>query len=185
RLLAALPRKAWVVVTSDHGEQLTERREVPVGAPADTRHGHTLYQEQLHVPLIVWGPGVSPRRVHRPVSLLAIAPTLMKLASIEIPERVMGAPLAEIAGGESADRPILADSVRWGPGQQAVREGPHKRIRWHGGGWRLFELAGDVAGTELETAGNQERQALARRLEAQLPQVGLARLEPAPPLGFE
>src|SRR5690606_17983185 len=83
RLLDALPDDAWVVLTSDHGEELTEARRVGRHVPAGTRHGHTLHQELLRVPLVVWGPGVRPGRVSRSVSLLSVAPTLLAIAGVE------------------------------------------------------------------------------------------------------
>lgn len=52
------PGEALVIVTADHGDELFEHGGV--------LHGYTLYQEQLHVPLIVWWPGQvvpGPRRV--------------------------------------------------------------------------------------------------------------------------
>ena len=43
-------RKAYFAITSDHGEEFAER--------GSWGHGHTLYPEQLHVPLVVVGPDV-------------------------------------------------------------------------------------------------------------------------------
>ncbi len=186
RLLAAVPSHAWVVLTSDHGEQLTEKRDLPLGAPLGTRHGHTLYQELLRVPLLVWGPRVTPRRVARPVSLLDVTPTLLAVAGRPALARAAGGALPEVVGGAPPERTLLADSVRWGPEQQAVREGDYKLIRRQGQGWRLYALRdGAVEGEDVQVAGSQDLQAIARRLEAQLPQIGLAALEGPAPLGFE
>jgi len=60
RLLEALLRTGQrantiVIVTSDHGEEFWEH--------GNFEHGHTVYSELLHVPLIIGGPGLSPRRV--------------------------------------------------------------------------------------------------------------------------
>jgi len=61
-----------IIVTSDHGEAFGEH--------GDFGHGHTIYQDQLHVPLIISYPS-SPSGivVSSPVSTLDILPTLLDL----------------------------------------------------------------------------------------------------------
>ncbi|MBK7925225.1 MAG: sulfatase [Gemmatimonadetes bacterium] len=61
-----------VVVTSDHGEEFGEH-----GAYL---HGHTLFRDAVHVPLLLWAPGRVPaaRRVARPVSLRDLPATLLE-----------------------------------------------------------------------------------------------------------
>jgi arylsulfatase A-like enzyme len=68
-----------VVFTSDHGEELLERGLYG--------HGSTLHRELVRVPLVLAGPGV-PRGVRepQPVSIRALAPTIMRLARVEAPE---------------------------------------------------------------------------------------------------
>lgn len=67
----AVRPNAIVVVTSDHGEEFGER--------GSWGHAHTLYPEQLHVPLIVWGEGVARQRVQQRAGLEDLAPTLAAL----------------------------------------------------------------------------------------------------------
>jgi arylsulfatase A-like enzyme len=67
-------RPAIVVVTADHGEEFGER--------GSWGHAHTLWPEQLHVPLIVNGPGVAVQRVTERVGTEDIAPTLAALGGI-------------------------------------------------------------------------------------------------------
>lgn len=63
-----------LAVTADHGEGLTDGYR---------RHGwgkHRMnYQEQLHVPLILSGPGIPPREIPDMVSTVDIVPTLLDL----------------------------------------------------------------------------------------------------------
>ena len=70
-----LAESTLVAVTADHGEGLSD---------GYARHGwgkHRMtYQEQLHVPLIIAGPGVSPGVVSDMVSTVDIVPTLLELA---------------------------------------------------------------------------------------------------------
>jgi arylsulfatase A-like enzyme len=69
-----LLRNTLMVVTSDHGEEFLEH--------GSWEHQKTLYEEVIRVPLIVSGPGVTPRREREPVSLLDIAPTILDFLSI-------------------------------------------------------------------------------------------------------
>jgi arylsulfatase A-like enzyme len=74
-----------VVITSDHGEEFHEHGGV--------YHGSSLYEEQVHVPLIVLVPGVDPVRVPQPVESIDIAPTLLALLDVERPESMRGTDL--------------------------------------------------------------------------------------------
>lgn len=49
RLLAAVPLDTVVIVTADHGEEFGEH--------GGTKHGKTLYDEVVHVPLLIRWPG--------------------------------------------------------------------------------------------------------------------------------
>jgi arylsulfatase len=65
---ATAGRSVLWAITSDHGEELGER--------GSWGHAHTLYAEQLRVPLVVSGPGVRAARIAETVGLQDIAPTL-------------------------------------------------------------------------------------------------------------
>lgn len=66
-----------VVMTSDHGEGFGE---------ADTWSHEHLHGPQTHVPLVVFAPGfVEPGREASPVSGMDVAPTLLRLASVDLP----------------------------------------------------------------------------------------------------
>lgn len=74
-----------LVVTADHGEAL--------GAEDDGRHlhGHALFEELVHVPLVFWLPWVrGERHVTEVVSHLDLAPTLVDLAGFPPPEAFVG-----------------------------------------------------------------------------------------------
>jgi membrane-anchored protein YejM (alkaline phosphatase superfamily) len=60
-----------VVITGDHGEGLGERERY---------FGHVRYlnQQFIHVPLIIYFPGMKPKRISTPVSLVGISPTLLE-----------------------------------------------------------------------------------------------------------
>jgi arylsulfatase A-like enzyme len=74
---------AVIVVTSDHGEEFGEHGGV--------LHGGKLFDELLHVPLIISGAGVDQGIVDPAlVSLIDVAPTLLSLAGLEIPDAMEG-----------------------------------------------------------------------------------------------
>ena len=72
----AAGRPVRFVITSDHGEEFGER--------GTWGHAHTLYAEQLHVPLIVSGPGIPAGKVvDAPVGTQDIAPTIASWVGAE------------------------------------------------------------------------------------------------------
>ena len=79
RLLQALDEQGWskntyFMLHGDHGEAFGEH---------DYRyHGQHLYNDQVHVPLLLVGPGLPGRVIQQPVALVDIVPTMLDLAGI-------------------------------------------------------------------------------------------------------
>lgn len=71
---AGLWKHTVLVVVSDHGEAFYEH-----GLPT---HGTTLHEEQVRSLLMMHVPGHSPGRVDQPVSLLDVAPTLLRVLGL-------------------------------------------------------------------------------------------------------
>ena len=65
-----------IIFTSDHGEQFWEH-----GA---SLHGHTLYEEEIRIPLILYIPGISRRYEKVPVIAADMAPTIVDLAGYTV-----------------------------------------------------------------------------------------------------
>ena len=86
--------KTLFVITSDHGEAFGEH--------GSFGHDRTVYQEQLHVPLIVAYEGNLPSGVvvDTPVRSIDIAPTLLDFAGAAVPDRMEGASLRGLMTGE-------------------------------------------------------------------------------------
>jgi arylsulfatase A-like enzyme len=88
-----------VVFLSDHGEEFLDH--------GGHFHEENVYGELVNVPLAVRWPGVLPsgRVVDETVQLLDVAPTILDLAGLSVPERMQGQSL----------RPLLAASgeERW------------------------------------------------------------------------
>lgn len=103
------PGDSVVLFTSDHGEELFEH--------GGFEHGHALWEEVLHVPLMVWGPGVQPGRTADSVSVADIMPTLLDAVGIEPPPDLYGVSLWPTAteGASLKERPIVAEGILYGP----------------------------------------------------------------------
>jgi arylsulfatase A-like enzyme len=117
----ALLERTIVVLYSDHGTELGERT---AGAWGD---GHSLYQEQIHVPLLVWHPSLFGREAEVGVSLVDLAPTLLEWAGAEPLERCDGASFAQL--DSFTERPRFAGAPAAGRHRSAVALGPWKLIR--------------------------------------------------------
>jgi len=138
RLLDALgpapARGRVVVLTSDHGEERFEH--------GGFEHGHTLYQELLHVPLVVAGLGTPPT-VDTPVGLADVAATL--LARAGLPADPTGA--ADLAAPPPPERHLPAGNLlRLPPDElRGVRQGSWKLIEGRAGRVELYDLGADAA----------------------------------------
>lgn len=104
---------AVVVVISDHGEGFDPERQ-------RIHHGGRLHADVLRVPLLIRAPGVAPRSVAMPVSLVDLFPTLLALAGGPAPPGLDGVSLVPALRGEpiDADRPLLAEehAFQWWSG---------------------------------------------------------------------
>jgi arylsulfatase len=160
---AGLLDSALVVLTSDHGEELFEH--------GGFEHGHSLHQELLHVPLLVWGPGVAASRVTAPVSLVDVLPTIAEATGMPVPPDGAGVslwPLLRERGGELAPRALWAESTLYGPPQAAIVRWPHKLVIGDGSA-RLFDLERDPAEQrDLASAQPERAAALEAELRARL-----------------
>ena len=74
-----LDQNTIVVITSDHGESFKDRK------PAFIFHGRSVYNEEVHVPLIVKTPQSLVQRRDEIIGLVDIAPTLGSLTGVKMP----------------------------------------------------------------------------------------------------
>lgn len=125
-----------VVLFSDHGEEFNDhagdgREPTKYRKWAFFGHGHSLYQEQLHVPLVVWHPHEEGRTIDTPVSLLDIAPSAADWLGLEFSSADMqGQLLHKQSNGATAERILYASHVSEGEKQMAARQGAYKSI-WY------------------------------------------------------
>jgi arylsulfatase A-like enzyme len=127
-IIAALERRGVlgrtvVVVTADHGEAFGEH--------GNRFHGRSCYDEQTHVPLVLWIPGVNAGIVSVPVELVDLVPTLLELLrvsrdALELDgESLLGALLAPAAFGA---RGAYCEYYRNGPTLKSLILGRHKLV---------------------------------------------------------
>jgi arylsulfatase A-like enzyme len=116
-----LSEKTIVIILSDHGEGFWEHGKI--------EHGYGLYEELVHVALLMRWPGMLPAgaRVKGDVSHVDLLPTLLGLLGLPKPQITHGLDLSSVCLGkqEVPDRPVFSESK----GERAVRWGPYKVIQ--------------------------------------------------------
>lgn len=98
--------RSTVVLLSDHGEGLGDHGEL--------EHGLFLYQETVHVPLVIKLPGArASTRVATPVEHIDVVPTLLQEAGLQKPSFLHGRSLMPLLQGTGSipDAPIYAESL--------------------------------------------------------------------------
>ncbi|HZR81000.1 MAG TPA: sulfatase [Candidatus Binatia bacterium] len=164
-----------VVVVGDHGEGLMQHGWM--------NHGLHLYEEAVHVPLVVRWPArlAGGRSIAEPVELTDLTPTVLALAGVAAPDiRPQGRSLAgALTGGEKLDpeRPVFLQRRHYEgkvrPGVEAyglkvgVRKGRWKYIECKVEQTReLYDLASDPHElTNLVDAHGEEAGRLAATIE--------------------
>jgi choline-sulfatase len=152
KLISALQqRKIYantaMVVVAAHGEGL--------GAHGEEANGVFLYDETIHVPLLIKLPETQPSakpatvRVAAKVRLVDIAPTVLEIAAIPVPSQLPGQSLLRIAkSGSGGDQPAYSRAdlpqrgFGWSP-LESWRAGKYLYIRAPKS--ELYDLTADPA----------------------------------------
>ncbi len=132
--------KAIIAVTSDHGEEFHEH--------GGWWHGTTLYDEQIHIPLIIKMPAGSPAGFARDdlARSMDVAPTLLTAAGLKAPEGWRG---RDLFGKVAAPEAVFAEEDHEGNVLRALRGLSWKIIEANAGNPRglapveLYELSED------------------------------------------
>jgi Sulfatase len=95
--------RSVLIVSADHGEAFGEH--------ATFQHTKTLYEELVRIPLLVRGPGITPRAIDERVGLIDLGPTILDLFGVETPAAFEGQSLVPLlAGGTPAlERPLVIE----------------------------------------------------------------------------
>jgi choline-sulfatase len=161
---AKMLRETLIIVLSDHGEEFRDHGQF--------LHSR-LYQEHLHVPLVMVFPRrdrarTKGQRIAAPVRLVDVAPTLLDYLKLPVPDGMQGESLMPLILGseEPTDRPVMSSYAR--RGYLALRDGRWKLVqrqqpRLDGSGVvtqsELYDLESDPA--ERLDLADQEAERLA------------------------
>jgi hypothetical protein len=147
-----------LLVTADHGEALGEHGGYKY-------HTTTVYEEQVRVPLVLVGPGISPAVVRGPLDATTIAPTLLRALGL-VPASTMHG-LDMFAALNPPPSPQYAWSFAPGHRLAMVTDGRFKLIADRANATlALFDLQNDAG--ELRPINRADPASLARLL-ARLP----------------
>ena len=133
-----------VIITADHGEAFGEHNRM--------EHAYgSLYQDQIHIPLLVKYPGQrEAQRSDALASQVDLMPTILDLVGIAAPAGLQGRSLRSPRGQDSGA--VFAESgpridARANPRLRGVRRavfsGRWKLIAWSDGSPELYDLAAD------------------------------------------
>jgi arylsulfatase A-like enzyme len=101
---AGVANKTILIIASDHGETIGEHQFLD--------HGHNLYQEQVHVPLLFYNSGLfsGGRRITDKVQLIDVYPTLMEFLGLKADSGIQGhSLLAGLKSNQFSERPVLSE----------------------------------------------------------------------------
>jgi len=134
-------RPTVVMVASDHGEGFKEH--------GHRFHGSALYEEFVHVPWMVWGPGIVSQAIDEPVSLIDLTPSLLGYLGLDVPKALCGHDQSRVWAGEAKVQPrpvyieVLPDKAR-NYFVIAYIDGNKKYVRYpSSGAEELFDLETD------------------------------------------
>ena len=124
-----------VIVFSDHGEEFglhaEDRQPVADGSLPYFGHGESLYQELIHVPLMIWHPEYEGMEIKQFVSLVDIAPTAARWLNFDfLPDQWTGRYLDDYLhpAAENINRVIYASGISKGEIRVSAQQGSRKSI---------------------------------------------------------
>jgi arylsulfatase A-like enzyme len=163
-----ITERTYVLFTSDNGFHQGQHR-LPAGKS-------TAYEEDIRVPLYVWGPGVASGTSRRLVANIDIAPTIAELAGARVPPHVDGLSFVPLL--TTPDRPwrseILIERFRGrvdevnplGNAFSALRTESLLYVEWHTGERELYDTRSDPY--EIESLHASAAPELMNRLSERL-----------------
>jgi len=133
--------KTCVIITADHGEAFGEHGMY--------KHAFQLWEVLTRVPILVYGPGITPHQIDKNRSQIDLAPTILDLAGVASgPPSFVGRSLVpEIFDGAKADDrdPVVLDLPEDSHNSQtrAIVHGSTKLIVYGKNRYELYDLAAD------------------------------------------
>ncbi|MFW6128800.1 MAG: sulfatase [Candidatus Aminicenantaceae bacterium] len=101
-----LYENSLIIFIADHGEQFNEH--------GGLKHGHSIYNEEIHVPIIIKLPGnqFAGSRKDFFVSQVDVFPTVLDFLNIELPESVDGESLFDLIKNPELNRTIFIKNIK-------------------------------------------------------------------------
>lgn len=140
RVVAALKAgglydRMLIVFTSDHGEELGDRRwpgkRYPQWGIYNT-HGHTLYEEMTWVPLLIKLPAseASGRRIGSVTRAIDVMPTVLDILGVRVEAPLEGVSLRPLwtGNGKTGSRAALVEACARQAEKKAIRDDRYKYI---------------------------------------------------------
>ncbi len=172
-----LADNTMIVVMADHGEAFAVHT---FAGEQMFFHGQTLYDELLHVPVLIKVPGVAPRKVDDVVQLIDLAPTVVDVLGIAKPAPWVGRSLVPAMLGQALPpQPSYAELLSapsWPHKAKSMISGDgkwHLFFRQEDKRYELYDLTKDPAEkTDVFTATPDVGNAMVKQLNDWL-EVGL------------
>jgi len=125
---AGLYETSVVIVISDHGDEFWDH--------GDVGHAQGPHQELVHVPFMIRAPGLLPagRVIETEVEAMDLAPTVLDLAGIAVPESMQGQSVLATALDEVAHSPT-SSMTQNGSMARGIKSGRYRMI--HSGVGRI------------------------------------------------
>jgi len=130
--------RTLVVCVADHGEEFWEHGGV--------EHGHTVYDELVHVPLLMRWPDHLPAgaRIDGLTRITDVAPTILDLVSAPIPSGLDGDSLMPLVhGAPAAARAALTENLLFAEERIGLRTSQYTYVRWDDGKEEVYDRAAD------------------------------------------
>ena len=126
-----------IIIFSDHGENLMEHNYL--------QHGDTLYDEAIHVPIIIYVPNSTLKgiRIKSQVQLIDVVPTILNLLDISIPRQAEGKSLIPLISGRQEkdfDKYVFSEDADY---DISIRTPNWKLIKNADNSMELYDLKND------------------------------------------
>lgn len=124
------------IVTADHGEEHLDHGGM----------GHvsgTLYEELIHIPLIIHKPGENYGSVNTQVELLDVFPTILEMLNFEQPEEFVGKSLVPLMEGKKEGKEAVFSEYAQSMGSNGIVEPHNKKTACRADGWKLIHYWND------------------------------------------
>ncbi|MBS2014780.1 MAG: sulfatase-like hydrolase/transferase [Deltaproteobacteria bacterium] len=152
RVLDHIASQPWgedtaIIITADHGEAFGDAHGVKT-------HGHELWESLVRIPLVLYVPGMPPRKIGVKRSAIDVAPTILELTGAppapegELRGTSLFADVVAEAGAALEERDVYLDMPEgpYNDVRRAILFGPtpgRKLMHFGGSRYGLFDLATD------------------------------------------